>query len=134
NHSITAMYSGDDCYNTSTSDKLAQVVSDQNPPTVTVLSPNGGEILVVGAPTKITWTASDDKLVTSVDILLSRDNGATYPEVLASNDPNDGNFNWIVTAPGSNIGATPVFDAFIKIRAHDAAANTGEDISDAPFS
>lgn len=95
-------------------------------PLVTVTAPNGGESVTVGSLVAITWTASDDVGVVSVDLCLSRDGGASYPEVLASGLANSGTFNWTVTGP-------PTTAAFIKVKAHDAGCNTGVDSSDASF-
>lgn len=97
-------------------------------PTVTVLYPNAGEILQVGTGVTLQWTAADNNVVTGIDILLSRDNGLTYPEVLASNIPNTGSFLWNVTGPPSIIP-----ESFLLIRATDANCNVGEDISDVAF-
>jgi len=97
-----------------------------------VIAPNGGEVLFVGAPTTISWTATDDVGVTSVDIYVSRDNGATY-ELIAAGVPNTGNYNWVVTPPASNTDATVVYESFVRIVAHDAGGNTGQDESDAAF-
>lgn len=97
-------------------------------PTVAVVAPNGGEILIVGSSTNITWNAGDNVGVTDVDILLSRDSGATYTETLASAIANSGSFNWTVTAPSSVTA-----DCFVKVVAHDAGCQSGEDVSDAAF-
>lgn len=51
------------------------------PPNVHVLFPNGGENLAVGSAVDLTWTASDDRLVTSIDILISRDRGQTVTPI-----------------------------------------------------
>ncbi len=99
---------------------------DVTAPVATVTAPNGGESVAVGSVLPITWTAVDSAGVISVDILLSRDNGATYPEVLASGLANNGTFNWTVTGP-------PTTTAFVKVKASDAGCNTGSDTSDASF-
>ena len=104
---------------------------DTTPPVVVVKSPNGGEILVVNRPTLVSWNTTDTQPCT-VDIYLSRDKGANY-EVIALGQPDAGTFRWVVTAPGANVDATPVFQALIKVVAHDCAKNTGEDESDNLF-
>jgi RNA polymerase sigma factor (TIGR02999 family) len=101
---------------------------DATAPDVTVVSPNGGEVLDVGSTADIQWTATDGIGVTGVDVLLSRDGGVTYPELLASGIANTGSFLWTVTAPSS---ATA--DALVQVKAHDAGCNTGMDVSDAAF-
>jgi hypothetical protein len=72
------------------------------------------------------WNATDDIGVTSIDILLSSDGGATYPHTIATGEANDGVFNWLV-----DVAATT--QARVKVIAHDAGANSGEDESDADF-
>jgi hypothetical protein len=95
-------------------------------PTVAVTSANGGEFWFIGTAQNVTWTASDNVGVTSVDILLSR-NGNTGPwETLALGEPNDGTFSWNVTGPPTN-------NAVLQVVAHDAAGNNGSDMSDASF-
>src|SRR5439155_8764 len=61
----------------------ATVAIDNAGPAVTVTSPNGGEFWAVSSPQTITWTATDDAGVTSVDIAYSTDGGATFPNVTA---------------------------------------------------
>lgn len=101
---------------------------DATAPAVTVLAPNGGENLIVGNPVSILWNATDNLAVSTVDILLSRDGGATYPEVLALGIANSGAFGWNVAGPPVAAG-----QAFLQVKAHDADCNTGSDLSDAGF-
>jgi hypothetical protein len=106
---------------------LGCVVSpDTIPPSVTVTSPNGGEALVMGTNHDITWTATDNDAVTGVDILLSNDGGATFPVSIATNEPNDGSYTWLVPN-------TPTPSARIKIIATDSSFLTAEDESDGNF-
>ena len=100
---------------------------DTTPPTVTVTSPNGGENWPVGTSQTITWTASDNSgVVTSIDIYYSTNGGATYPYTIATGETNDGAYTW--TVPN-----TPSTTCRVKVVAHDAAGNIGEDESDADF-
>lgn len=95
-------------------------------PDVTVVYPNGGEVLDVDDVVSLQWTATDDVEVTAVDILLSRTGaGGTY-EPVASGLPNTGSWEWTVTAPGTE-------EAALKVVAHDADTNTAEDVSDSTF-
>jgi hypothetical protein len=92
-----------------------------------VTSPNGGELLVAGTHTDITWTAADNAAVTTVDLELSR-NGAAGPyEAIATGIANTGTFDWLVTLPTTS-------QALIRVTAHDAAAHATQDVSDAVFS
>jgi hypothetical protein len=101
---------------------------DATAPTVAVTAPNGGESLLVGAMASIQWTATDEVGVTAVDIYLSRDNGATYAEEIATGIANSGAFDWTVTDP---IVVSPA--VFVKVVAHDGGCNSAEDVSDAAF-
>ena len=91
-----------------------------------MLHPNGGEVFGVDGVATVQWTATDSVGVTAVDLLLSRDGGATYPEVIAAGIPNTGSYLWTVTAPMTTT-------AFLQVRAHDGGCNTGSDASDAAF-
>ncbi len=95
-------------------------------PTVTVTAPNGGETWVTGSSVNITWTAGDDVAVSGVDLLLSRDGGANYSEVLATGLANSGTYAWTVGGPATTT-------AFVKAVAHDAGCNSAADTSDAAF-
>ena len=100
--------------------------ADVECPSVTVLAPNGGEILVTGTNAGLSWSASDNVGVTCVDVLLSRTGaGGTY-ETLASCVPDSGSYTWAVTGPATT-------DAVLKVAAHDAAGNACEDVSDTTF-
>jgi hypothetical protein len=114
---------------------LAQVVievQDITPPTVTVIAPNGGEILIVGTTTQLDWTTVDKKPITGVDLHISRDNGATYQQI-ANNIPDNPPLAWLVTPPPTNTGPSPVFSALLKVVARDSSGNAGLDLSDGPF-
>jgi hypothetical protein len=100
---------------------------DVTAPSVTVTSPNGGEAAYLAAPYDITWSASDDVTVTSVDILLSRDGGSTWSETLATGLGNTGTYEWTVNgplAPGT---------ALVKVVAYDAGCNSNSDVSNMAF-
>ena len=95
-------------------------------PSVAVLAPNGGEVVAVGQDLPIAWNASDNVGVVAVDLLLSRSGPGGPWETLASGIPNAGTAHWTVTAPASA-------EAFVRVVAHDAATNVGEDVGDAAF-
>jgi predicted phosphodiesterase/archaellum component FlaG (FlaF/FlaG flagellin family) len=96
------------------------------PPTVTVTQPNGGETWDIGSTYEIAWTATDDVGVTSIDIELSSDGGATYPHTIATGEVNDGVYSWYVDV-------APTTQARVKVIAYDADMNSGEDVSDGDF-
>ena len=102
------------------------IVLDTTKPSVTVNSPNGGEIWDVGTTQDIIWTATDNVGVTSIDIYYSTNGGSTYPYTIATGEPNDGTYSWTIPDTHSTT-------CRVKVVAHDAAGNTGEDASDANF-
>lgn len=113
-------------------DGVGGVSSDNTQITVTdtsgpfkVLSPNGGQTL--RSNITVTWDRANTHLApvstSLVDILLSNDNGQTFPIVLANNTPNDG--SQVVTLP-----ITPSLTARIMVRAE---GNVYFDVSNAPF-
>jgi hypothetical protein len=102
------------------------IIADGEAPEVTVTAPNGGEVWDIDSFFDITWIATDNIGVTSVDILLSTDGGATYPRTLATGEANDGVFSWLV-----DVEATT--QARVKVIAYDGGGNSGEDVSDADF-
>lgn len=105
--------------------KLRMLRADAIAPTVTVLAPNGGENWGIGSAQDITWTATDNVAVTSIDIDYSTDNGASWLPV-ATGEANDGIYAW--TVPN-----TPTALALVRVTASDAAANQTADQSDAVF-
>ncbi len=107
------------------SDSLFTIATESTPPAVTVTSPNGGETWNVGSAQTITWLATDASGVDSVSIFYSVNGGSTY-DLVASGEPNDSSYPWIVPA-------TPTDSALVRVVAYDAALNTGEDVSDSLF-
>ncbi|MBN2172296.1 MAG: hypothetical protein JW819_13335, partial [Candidatus Krumholzibacteriota bacterium] len=100
--------------------------SDTDPPAVTVLTPDGGEIAAATGTVLVTWTADDPSGVTRVDLYLSGDDGGDW-EPMARNLPNDGSYLMFVPNYPGDL-------ARIKVSARDGAGNWGEDASNGPFS
>jgi hypothetical protein len=96
------------------------------PPSATLLGPNGGESIDATATAAITWTASDDIAVTSVDLHLSVDGGVTFPFTIVTGEANDGAYTWSVTD-------TATTQARVRVVASDANFQTAVDASDADF-
>ncbi len=73
-------------------------VYNPDPPSVMILDPNGGELLVW--ETEITWWATDpdlgDSTILSADLDYSPDAGTTWT-VIDSNQANDGTYDWDVS-------------------------------------
>jgi hypothetical protein len=105
----------------------AEFNPDTVAPSVTVLSPNGGESWAANSIQTITWNASDNIEITSLSIYLSV-NGTGGPfSLISSGEANDGYYFW-------QVPYSPTDNAYVKIIAYDPAFNHTEDISDAPFS
>lgn len=89
---------------------------------VTVLSPNGGESLVAGTTSAITWTSD---VVGDVRIILLK--GGLHYGLISYATANDGTFDWVIPA-----GIAPSSDYTVKIA---SVANLFIfDVSDASFS
>ncbi|MEX0330265.1 MAG: Ig-like domain-containing protein [Puniceicoccaceae bacterium] len=99
--------------------------TDDTPPVVTVLSPNGGEVLTANQATTITWTATDENEVVDVRIWESTDGGSSYKQLALGLD-NDGSYTW---HPANR----PTTTALIRIEAVDEFTNAAQDVSDAVF-
>ena len=78
---------------------------DTEDPAVTVTDPNGGEIWAVDSFFDIMWVATDNIGVTSIDILLSTDGGATFPTTIATGEANDGVYSWQADVAAHDTGA-----------------------------
>jgi hypothetical protein len=103
-----------------------EAAPDLLPPTVTVLAPDGGEVVEHNTEYEILWNADDNVGVTEIRIYLSTDGGATYPTTVAEGQTDDGSYLWTVPDLDSKT-------ARIKVQAFDAAANQASDASDADF-
>lgn len=102
------------------------VPGDVTPPSVTITSPNGGEVWKAGSTHAITWTATDAVGVVSVDIAYSTDGGVNYTNTIATGIANTGTYNWAIpNAPGTTLR--------MRVNARDAAFNTGTGTSAANF-
>ena len=95
-------------------------------PDVTVVYPNGGEFIETGDTVYVSWIATDNVGVDSVNIWFSENSGTDYL-LLSGGEANDSTFMWIAPISISD-------SCLIKIVAYDAALNEGEDSSDAVFS
>ena len=94
-------------------------------PVVTVLYPNGGEVLEAGDTIRIDWEATDNRGVDSVSIYFSHDAGATY-EVVVGGWAADSAYAWVVPPILSD-------SCLIRVVAYDPGLLTGHDESDSLF-
>ncbi len=105
---------------------IAVTFLDVQPPSVAVMAPNGGEVLNAGGNSSITWTASDNAGVTTVDLELSRAGAGGPFESIATGLANTGTFGWLVSVPLTT-------HALVRATARDAAGLSAQDVSDAEF-
>jgi hypothetical protein len=73
----------------------------------------------------ITWIATDNIGVDSIDIFYSTDAGGSW-DIIATGEPNDSLYEWIVPN-------TPSDSCLVKILVYDPSLNIGEDQSDSLF-
>jgi FG-GAP repeat len=102
-----------------------------DPPTVVVTAPNGGQVIQGGTNFQITWTAADpdgDATLQAFEIRLSTDGGATFNQIIASNLTGTArSFTWAVPT-GVNTAT-----ARIRVVAFDNAGAQGQDDSNTNF-
>ena len=110
---------------------LPATAAINQPPTVSVTAPNGGETLQVGQAFDITWTASDpngDGTIQKFEVRLSTDGGTTFNTIIAPNVAGTARkFTWTVSA-GFN-----TTQGRIRVIAMDDQGATAQDASDANF-
>ena len=95
------------------------VITDTEPPVVTLLKPTAGEVIAGNTIYRMQWQSDDNVGVISQNIALSTDGGQTFPTVLASGlAGNAQTFNWFVPPD-----IAPSRTAVIQVTAADAAGN-----------
>ncbi|MDD1707257.1 MAG: lectin like domain-containing protein, partial [Methanoregulaceae archaeon] len=91
--------------------------ADSIPPTVTISSPTSYASISPGQSLAITWSASDNKGVTSVALQYSSNGGGSWTTI-ADNQPKSGTYTW--TIPN-----TATSSITLKVAARDASGNVG---------
>ena len=99
---------------------------DVTGPTLALTSPAGGESWLLGAARTITWSASDPSGVSSVDLDLSLDGGATWPVAIATGIASTGSYTWTV-GPGATGTAR------VRVTARDGLGQALSAVSAANF-
>jgi len=99
---------------------------DIEAPVISLIRPVGMELWTIGDDEDILWNASDNSGNCTIDLLLSRDGGASFPETLAVGEPNDGSFTWTVAGP-------ECLHARVMAIARDGNNNCSEDESGSDF-
>jgi len=102
-------------------------LSDSSPPQVGITAPNGGEIIDTGSVFTISWTASDNVAVTSQDVLLSTDGGATFSPIVSGLAGSVNQYVWTVPLMVNKQTAR------VRVVARDAACNASSDDTDTNF-
>ncbi len=100
-------------------------VIDEEPPEITVTSPNGGEEFKEGAMVNITWTAQDNVAVVSCKVSYCTDGRPNWILIEEING-NPGTLAWTVPNTFSK-------KCKIHVEVSDAAGNVGVDESDLTF-
>ena len=99
---------------------------DSTIPTVTIITPNGGEIWFSSETDTIVWTASDDIGVTAYQLSYSTNNGGSWNNIQSRTDGNPQIYPWLI--PDIN-----TINCKIRILVWDEAQHLASDISDAAF-
>ncbi len=94
-------------------------------PEVTVIQPNGGEVLYIGQDYEVIWEANDNVGIDSTLLDYSTDSGASWDRI-ATLDGNPGSYIWTVCGP-------PSTTCRMRVTCYDAVGNTGSDMSDDDF-
>jgi hypothetical protein len=81
------------------------------PGKITVVSPNGGEVLKRGRLTRILWSAQDYEVMYPLKIEYSLDGGKRY-KTIVKETLNTGHFYWEVPPEGSNNVILRISDAY----------------------
>ena len=99
-------------------------VKDGTVPGITLLSPNGGEILDLGSTQTIRWNANVPNGISNMSLRLYYGNTVDIIADITSNTT--GSYIWTVPSPSSFVTNT----AKIKITVDDLNGNHNEDLSD----
>jgi hypothetical protein len=115
--------SGTTCHITMTSDR--DIIATFTQTSVSLLQPNGGEVIPSGSTYEVQWKAPSKAV--KFNLLYSLDNGMTWK--LIKKGITDKSFNWTVLTPWGNKKKS-----LVKVIGYDlSGARVGADKSDAPF-
>ncbi len=105
----------------------ATFVTIVNPPSVALLSPDGGESWTAGTWQAVEWTAEDpeDGAALSIDLDLSLDDGGSWTP-LAAGIANTGSWQW-------QVPESPTEAARLRVTARDSGGAAASDTSAAAF-
>jgi hypothetical protein len=98
---------------------------DTTPPSVTLLTPNGGQSFTANIANNVTWSASDASGIAAINLFVSLNNGATWQQIAKGlNGVNS--YSWV---PADR----PTTQGRIRVVAADPFGNSGSDNSDSAF-
>ena len=97
-----------------------------NPPSITISTPNDGEIIYAGDTYHITWTTTPGNgAILNVDLEYSTDGGTNYNNIVTGTE-DDGIHSWTVPDDSST-------QCLVRGIVHDDNGLNGEDTSDSTF-
>ena len=108
------------------SDSVFTILSDDSPPTVQIIKPNGGENWSTSLWHTVTWEAEDNIGISGISIYYSVNNGADWILI----KEHTGNLH----SCSFGIPSTPSDQCLVKVKVFDINDNWKEDISDNIFS
>jgi thermitase len=109
--------------------RRATLPVEHDPPKLTLIRPNGGELFLSGSTETISWIATDEGggiPYHGISIYCSTDEGATFPLTIANDISNSGSYNWLVPTMEPS-------HALVKIVAKDLFDNTSIEVSARSF-
>jgi len=98
-------------------------------PTVTVTSPNGGEVLTAGKAATLKWTTTRSTSITAIDVKFSSDGGTTYAAVTECTNLSATSTSCVWNSPGPTTST-----GRIRVIASITGGGSVSDASDANFS
>lgn len=101
-------------------------IVDSLAPTITLSSPNGGEVFKAGDSQTISWSSSDTNILTNSAVIEYSINGGTNWISVVTGQPTTGSYSW--TLP--NVDSTQVL---VRVSVSDQAGHTTSDISNGVF-
>jgi len=94
-------------------------LGDSTKPTISILSPQGGEVFQRNQPIHIKWDVSDGSGIDSIFIFYSENGGVKYQKVVSLGDTNS--FNWDISS------LTISNQMMLIVSAYDCVGNDGAD-------
>jgi len=91
-------------------------VTDNTPPTVSLLTPTSGEEFGIGSKLNITWLAEDNVSVSGVDLYYSTNNSSSW-STISESEINDGIYDWMIpNEPSDQVGLRLVVEDAVSLK------------------